>query len=341
LAQAARPVNLARLSSDLDPIAALTQARVDIATARRSGDQRQLCVGLFAELLARRAVGEPVTALLAEASQLVASPHVSSSQRIDLLIEVATWEAASGYRDAAVATAFEARRQAKAVADDLAVARATLRLGVPAVFSRVDRVTVLAALNEAAERFAHLGISQGQASAHFYSGVALLFTMNDPAGACGQFARIRELLIEPTVTSAAWACAQFSLEAIARATSGDVPGARRLIAEASALAARYGGIDTRVPPVARFARGVAAASGGDLAAAVDELRQAADFSDGIGLPELTVEVLRHLAHVYQRLGDRSAVASTTARFRDARQLSERKMFSQSWWDSVSLGARFG
>jgi hypothetical protein len=340
LAEAVRPINLARLSRDLDPIAALTQARDDVASARRSGDQRVLFAGLVAELTARRAVGEPVSSLLADASRLVAGPQISLSQRVDLLIEISTWEAASGYRDAAVATAFEARRQALAVGDEIAVARATLRLAIPAVFSRVDRTTVLAALNEAADRCSGVGFAPGEASARFHSGVALLFTMNDPIGAAAQFTRTRALVIEPTVTGATWTCAQLSLEAIARSITGDVAGGRRLISQASALAARYDSVDPRVPPVVRFARGVAAASGGDLASAVDELRLAADLSDGIGMPELTVEVLRHLAHVYQRLGDHSAVASTTSRFRDARQAAETQMFSQSWWDLAALGETF-
>jgi hypothetical protein len=340
-AEAVRPVNLARLSRELDPVAALAQARDDVAAARRCGDQRQLAAGLLAELTARRAVGEPVRSLLGAASRLAAGPHLSASQRVDLFIEIATWEAASGYRDAAVVTAFEARRQARAIGDDVAIARATLRAAVPAVFSRVDRVTVLAALDEAAERLSSLGLAAGAASANFHAGVALLFTMNDPVAAAAQFARVSALSIEPSVAGATWSCAQLSFEAIARATTGDVSNARRLIAEASALAGQYGAIDQRVPPVVRFARGVAAASSGDLTAALDELRLAADLSDGIAMPELSVEVLRHLAHLYQRLGDRSAVVATTARFRDARQKAETQMFSQSWWDHAALGERFG
>jgi hypothetical protein len=322
-------VNRARPARPRDPSQALAQARAAIAAARRSGDQRSLAEALVLELSARHSLGEPV-----------GNPHISAVQRVNLLVDLATWEATSGLRDAAVMTAFEARRQAIAIGDEMGVARATLRLGIPAVFSKVDRATVLAVLDEASLRFAALDYPTGSASAQFHAGVMLLFTMNDPVRALERFARMRELSTERSATAAAWTCVRLSLEATARVLMGQRDEAARIVAEVSALGERYATLDPRTPPMVRFARAMSAMSFGDTARAVEEFQTAADYATRLDMPEMTVEILRQLKRAFQHLRDRNAEATTAARLQDELRVVDARSFSQAWWDSAALGITF-
>jgi hypothetical protein len=292
------------------------------------------------ELSARHALGEPVVTLLDDASALIGNPHISRLQRVDLLINLATWESMSGLRDAAVMTAFEARRQAEAIGDDMGIARATLRLAIPAVYSQVDRVTVLAALDEAAWRFAALDYPTGTASTQFHAGVMMLFTMNDPLRALERLARMRELSADRSATAAAWTCARLSLEATARTMLGHRDEAARLAGEASVLAERYAIVDPRTPPMVRFGRGMAAMAFGDAARAVDEFQLAAEYSQRMNMPEMTVEILRQMQRAYQHLRDRNAASTTESRLNDELKVLASQSFNQSWWDSAALGITF-
>jgi hypothetical protein len=335
-----RSMNLARLPRERDPHEARKQVENSLDAARRCRNQRLISTSLLLELAVRRALGESARTLLNDATALVCNSHLAAEHRVDLLIELSEWERESGYRDAAVVSAFEGRRQAESIKDDTSIARATLRAATAAVFSGVDRQTVLAAFDEAIYRFVRLDQPRGVASAYLHSGIMLLLTMDDAARAAERFARIRELNVDETPAGGAWACARNALEAIARTKMGRVDIAERLVAEAAVMAEVLGPIDERIPALVQLARGVLTLAKGDTGAAIAELELSVALGDPLDMPEWTVEALRQLCRAHYIVGDNEAVSAATVRLKEVQERANRYAFSQSWWDNASTDIAF-
>jgi hypothetical protein len=333
-------MNLARLPRERDPREVLAQAGYTIDAARRCRNQQLVSSAALMELAARRALGEPSRQLLTDATSLVCNPHLAAQHRVDLLIELSSWEAECGYRDAALVSAFEARRQAEHIKDDFAIARATVRVARAAVFSGVDRKTVLAAFDEAVSRFAVLDHPTGVATAYFSSGVMLLLTMDDAPRAAERLVRMRELNADDTPVARAWACARHAVEAIARAKLGQLDAATKLVGEAADLVESVAALDRRIPALVQIARGVATLANGDAAAAIVELEAAVALGEPLDMPEWTIEALRQLARAHFIAGDTEAATATAVRQAEVRRLADRQAFSQSWWDNAATYVTF-
>jgi tetratricopeptide (TPR) repeat protein len=339
-AESTQGMSLARIPKDRDPLEVLEQAGYSLGAARRTGDQKLASSSALVALAARRALGESPSDLLADATALVCNPFLTAANRVDLMIELSGWEAQSGYRDAALVSAFEARRQAEQRNDGSAMARATLCIAKAAVFSGADRRVVLAAFDDAVRRFAELDQPKGVASAYFHSAIMMLLTMDEAARAAERLVRVRELNVDDTPVGKAWACARHAIEAITRAKLGQHEAAVGLVGEASKLVDDVGSIDPRIPTLVHLARGIAALASGDAETAIAELETALTVGEPLDMPEWNLEALRQLARAHFIIGDSDAATATAARQADVKAKADRYSFPQSWWDSAATYVTF-
>jgi tetratricopeptide (TPR) repeat protein len=335
-----KEMNLARLPNHCDPREVLEQAGYTLDTARRAGNHKLVASSALLALAARRALGELPRDLLSDATALVCNPFLTAPNRVDLLIELSGWEAQSGYRDAALVSAFEARRQAEKLNDDSAIARATLSIAKAAVFSGADRKVVLAAFDEAVRRFAELDQPKGVASAYFHSATMMLLTMDEAARAAERLVRVRELNVDDTPVAKAWACGRHAIEAITRAKLGQHEAAAALAGEASKLADDGGSIDPRIPALVLLARGSAALASGDTETAITELAAALTLGEPLDMPEWNLEALRQLARAHFIVGDTETATATADRQIDVKAKADRYAFPHTWWESAATYVTF-
>jgi tetratricopeptide (TPR) repeat protein len=270
--------------------------------------------------------------LLAESAVLMADRSMSPRNQIRLQLSIAAWEAASDARDAAVATAYECRRQALALGELHVAAWATLQMARSTLFSGADRDELVAAIDESAQMFDGLRLDTGAAQAHLLAGIALLFTMNDPQRALARLMLARDRRSSLTCEFQGYV---FGCQAIALGRLGMVDQAALALREGVAL--RVDKPESSEDAVLRLAAGVIALAQGERTHAIENLEKAVGVADRCRMMDLRAEVLRVLAHSYGLVGDRQAAQRTVARWRIVKSQVVAAGFTDAWWLTATLG----